>query len=112
MPSGMRDQHAVLPSASRGYRPIIARSKTIHTPIAPVAYDCVKLIFIRHGSAILLSEFGEKPVTVGDVIALATNTVCGSEPEGSITVTTIYLDRDYVIDQVFWQHAVSMPREY
>lgn len=108
MPPGTRDQHAALPAASRGYRPIIARSTTIHAPIAPVAYDCVKLIFIRHGSAILLSEFGEKPVTVGDVIALATNTVCGSEPEGSITVTTIYLDRDYVIDQVFWQHAALL----
>lgn len=108
MPPETLDQHAALPAASRGYRPIIARSKTIHAPIAPVAYDCVKLIFIRHGSAILLSEFGEKPVTVGDVIALATNTVCGGEPEGSITVTTIYLDRDYVVDQVFWQHAALL----
>ncbi|MFC5274131.1 helix-turn-helix domain-containing protein [Brachybacterium sacelli] len=77
-------------------------------PIGPVAYDCVKSIFIRHGSAILLSEFGEKPVTVGDVVALGANTLCGSEPEGSITVTTLYLDRDYVVDQVFWQHAALL----
>lgn len=69
------------------FTPILARSRTLHRPIDPAAYDCVKLIFVRDGSAILLSEFGEKPVAVGDVVALAANTLCGSEPEGSITVT-------------------------
>lgn len=90
------------------FTPIIARTRSVRQPIAPIAYDCVKLIFVRHGSAILLSEFGEKPIKVGDVIALAANTLCGSEPEGSITVTTLYLDRDYVVDQVFWQHAALL----
>ncbi len=108
MSSGTHPQHAALLAGRRDCQPIIARSKTIHAPIAPVAYDCVRLIFVRHGSAILLSEFGEKPVAVGDIVALAANTVCGSEPEGSITVTTLYLDRDYVIDQVFWQHAALL----
>lgn len=87
------------------FLPVLARTRSIHRPVGPVAYDCVKLIFVRHGSAILLSEFGEKPVTVGDVVMLGASTLCGSEPEGSITVTILYLDRDYVIDQVFWQHA-------
>lgn len=99
--------HARL-SPPQAFTPIVARTRAIHHPIGPVAYDCVKLIFIRDGSAILLSEFGEKAVTVGDVVALAANTLCGSEPEGSITVTTLYLDRDYVIDQVFWQHAALL----
>ena len=76
--------------------------------MGPVAYDCVMVIFVRHGSAVLLSEFGEKPVTTGDVVMLGASTLCGSEPEGSITVTTLYLDRDYVIDQVFWQHATLL----
>ena len=35
----------------------------------------------------------------------AANTLCGAEPEGWVTTTTLYLDRDYVIDQVFWQYA-------
>lgn len=90
------------------FAPVVARSRTFHAPIAPVAYDCVKLIFVRDGSAILLSEFGERPVSLGDVVALAANTLCSSEPEGSITVTTLYLDRDYIIDQVFWQHAALL----
>lgn len=100
-----RDQDTASSAAWNGYQPIIARSKTIHAPIAPVAYDCVQLTFVRHGSAILLSEFGQKPVCVGDVVLLGANTLCGSEPEGHITVTTICADTDYVLDQVFWQHV-------
>ena len=87
------------------YAPLLARTRTIHRPVGPVAYDCVKVIVVRDGSAILFSEFGQQPVTIGDVILLGANTLCGSEPEGHITVTTIYADTDYVIDQVFWQHV-------
>ncbi|MEA5052812.1 MAG: AraC family transcriptional regulator [Propionicimonas sp.] len=65
----------------------------------------MKVITVRDGSAILFSEFGQQPVKVGDVILLCANTLCGSEPEGHVTVTTVCLDTDYVIDQVFWQHA-------
>ena len=108
-PSGSIRTGELHSGQSPGQRsPIVARSRSVRRPIAPAAYDCVKLIFVRHGSAILLSEFGEKPVKVGDVIALAANTLCGSKPEGSITVTTIYLDRDYIVDQVFWQHAALL----
>lgn len=38
---------------------------------------------------------------------LAANTLCGAEPEDWITTTTLYLDREYVIDQVFWQYAAQ-----
>lgn len=84
---------------------MLARTSTVHRPVGPIAYDCVKVIVVRDGSAILFSEFGQKPVSVGNVILLGANTLCGSEPEGHITVTTVYLDTDYVIDQVFWQHV-------
>ncbi len=94
-----------MPSQNRDSQPIVARSRTVHRPIIPVAYDCVKVITVRDGSAILFSEFGQQPVKVGDVILLCANTLCGSEPEGHVTVTTVCLDTDYVIDQVFWQHA-------
>ena len=87
------------------YAPLLARTRTIHRPVGPIAYDCVKVIFVRDGSAILFSEFGQKPVKPGDVIVLGANTLCGSEPEGHITVTTVYLDTDFVLDQVRWQYA-------
>jgi len=70
-----------------------------------VAYDCVKVVVVRDGSAFLFSEFGRLPVKTGDVIILGANVLAGSEPEGHITVTTIYLDTDYLLDQVRWQYA-------
>ena len=97
-----RDRCVEIPGT---FAPIIANTRTVHRPVGPLAYDCVKIIVVRDGSAILFSEFGQKPVKVGDVIVLGANTLCGSEPEGRITVTTIYADTDYVIDQVFWQHV-------
>ena len=89
-------------AGGNGFQPLLARTHTIHRPIGPLAYDCVKVIIVRDGSAILFSEFGQKPVRPGDVILLGPNVLCGSEP---ITVTTIYADTDYVIDQAFWQYA-------
>lgn len=85
--------------------PIVARTRSFHRPVGPVAYDCVKIIVVRDGSALLFSEFGQKPVKPGDVILLGANVLCGSEPEGHITVTTVYLDTDYVLDQVRWQYT-------
>ncbi|MCB1297603.1 MAG: helix-turn-helix transcriptional regulator [Microthrixaceae bacterium] len=55
----------------------------------------------------MFSEFGTRHVKIGDVVLLAAKTLCSSEPESSVTTTTIYLDRDYVIDQVFWQYAAQ-----
>lgn len=72
------------------FAPITASTRTIHRPLAPIAYDCVKLIVVRDGSAVLLSEFGERPVSSGDLVLLGSNVLCGSEPEGHITVTTLY----------------------
>ena len=85
--------------------PLAARTQSHHFPLDPVAFDCVKIIVVRAGSARLFSEFGRRHINVGDVVVLAANTLCGAEPEGWITTTTLYLDRDYVIDQVYWQHA-------
>jgi len=64
---------------------VLARTRTVYQPVGPIAYDCVKVIVVLDGSAILFSEFGQKLVTVGDVILLCANTLCESEPEGHIT---------------------------
>lgn len=86
-------------------QPLLTRTRTVHRPAAPVAYDCVRLSFVRDGSAIVLSEFGQRPVKVGDAILLGASVLCGSEPEGHITETTIYADTDYILDQVYWQYS-------
>ncbi|MFV0405344.1 MAG: hypothetical protein ACK5LN_00735 [Propioniciclava sp.] len=65
----------------------------------------MKVIVVRAGAAIRFSEFGTRHVAIGDVVVLAANTLCGAKPEGWITTTTLYLDRDYIVDLVFWQYA-------
>lgn len=83
----------------------MAVTQTTQTTVEPVAYDCVKIVVVRSGAAVVCSEFGTRRAKVGDVAVLAANTLCGAEPEDWFTTTTLYLDRDYVIDQVFWQYA-------
>lgn len=87
------------------YRPILARNWSGRRPVEPAAYDCVRVMVIRDGSAILHSEFGRQPVNPGDVVLLGANTLCGGIPEELVTVTTIYADSDFVVDQVYWQHV-------
>lgn len=92
-------------AAEHAFAPILARTSTVHRPVGPMAYDCVKVIVVRDGAAFIFSELGQQPVKPGDVILLGANVLAGSEPEGHITVTTVYLDTDYVLDQVRWQYA-------
>lgn len=33
------------------------------------------------------------------MILVGANVLCGAEPEGHVTSTTVYLDTDYVVDQ-------------
>ena len=73
--------------------------------MGPVAYDCVRIVVVRDGSAFVFSEFGQQIVKSGDVILLGANVLCGGEPEGHLTATTLYLDTEYALDQVRWQYA-------
>ena len=48
----------------QGFSPVVTRTESVHRRRDPIAYDCVKLIFVRAGAAWLFSEFGERPVGV------------------------------------------------
>lgn len=73
-----------------------------------MVYDCLKFIFIRSGSAIVSSEFGRQAVNVGDAVMLSPNVLFSSEPEDYVTVTAIYVDTDYALDQFFWHHSTIL----
>ena len=62
--------------------PLSARTRTVHRPIGPAAYDCVRLVVVRDGTSIVFSEFGEQPVSFGDAILLGPHVLCGIEPKG------------------------------
>lgn len=87
------------------FQALLARNRTYYRSVGPGSFDCVQVIFIRDGSAFLIGGTGREPVAVGDVLLLGSNVLYGAEPEGHVTVTTIYLDLDYLLDQVFWQHS-------
>lgn len=57
-------------NGSSGSAPISAKTQTFHRPVGPIAYDCVKVIIVRDGSATLFSEFGQRLVKLGDVVLL------------------------------------------
>lgn len=106
-PSRSGEERGSSARSQANFSPLVVQTRSHHSSVDPVAFDCVKLIVIRSGSALLFSEFGTRHVKIGDVVLLAAQTLCGAEPEGSVTTTTIYLDREYVIDQVFWQYAAQ-----
>lgn len=92
------------PYGADGFQPLLARTRTFHRPVDPATYDCVKLVTVRDGSALVYSEFGEKYAKVGDVLLIGANVLCGAQPEGRVTVTVIYLDLDFILDQFFWRY--------
>lgn len=65
----------------------------------------MQLAVIREGSAIVRSQFGQRPVTVGDATLVCSNTLYSAEPEGRCMVTVVSIDTDYLVDQVFWKHV-------
>lgn len=85
--------------------PIRVGTRSLRSPRGPVSYDFVRLVVARAGSAFVFGEFGRWALNVGDVLALAPGTMCGVEPEGWVTATTLMLDRDYLVDQMFWRHS-------
>lgn len=89
----------------RFYSPLIAQTSVLNHPTGPTAYDCLRLIVMREGTAVVFSEFGWQPVSVGDVVLLGPNVLSCTEPEGHTAVTVIYVDTDYALDQFFWQHS-------
>ncbi|AZH79045.1 AraC family transcriptional regulator [Microbacterium sp. Y-01] len=87
------------------YQPFLARTTVLRRPIPPSAHDCVMLLVVREGSAFLSSEFEQQPIRLGDAVVLGASSLYGCVPERSITITTICLDTDYLVDQIFWQHT-------
>lgn len=85
--------------------PIIAKNNAFRQSVGPCAHDCVKLVVIRAGSAILCSRIGQRPVAIGDAVLLCSNTLSAAEPEGCCMFSAIYIDTDYIIDHVFWKHV-------
>lgn len=100
--SGSTRQRTVL-------RPVVARSQRTRRSVGAVAFDCVRLVVVRDGSVILCGECPQRPVSVGDIVLIAPDMPVGYEPEARITITTLHLDTDYLIEHLFWQRLDLIP---
>ena len=87
--------------------PFAARTITIASEVPATAFDCVKFIVVRAGAARLSCGSWVGSVFSGDVLVVSANTVCSATPEPQVTVTTLYIDRNYLIDLVYWQFATT-----
>ena len=45
---------------SMRFQALLARTTTIHRPVEPVTYDCMKTIVVRDGTAIVFGAFGRR----------------------------------------------------
>ena len=90
------------------FLPVLARTRSIRRSAGPMVYDCLKLVFVRSWSAIVFSEFGHQPVSFGDAILIGPNVLFSAEPEDYVTLTAIYVDTDFALDQFFWQHSTVL----
>lgn len=98
---------ASVTARGRGFSPVVVRASTLHRPLRPRAFDCAQMTVVREGSAILFGDFGHRYLNFGDVVLISPFTLLGVEPEPSVTLTTLYVDNDYLVDQVFWQYATA-----
>lgn len=88
-----------------GVATIKVSTQSLSKVVAPIAFNYVKFIVVRQGTATILSEFGQQYIEVGDVVMLAPSVLCGSEPHDQIVTTTIYANTDYTLDQLYWQYS-------
>lgn len=86
-------------------QPLLAQTTRMRQLSALTTYSGVRLTAVRDGSAILSGGFGQRPIRSGDVLLIGANVTYGMEPEGQVTVTAVYLDPDYAVDQFYWQHT-------
>ncbi len=82
------------------YKPVEARTQTAYTPLDAVAYDCLKIIVLRSGSATLVDTCGTHRVEAGDIAVLAWNAACGAEMNArfeAVNTRIDHLDRDIAV---------------
>lgn len=89
--------------------PMVAQTTITRRNLRSRAHDCVSVALIRDGSLVLNHGEEAKPLTVGDAALIAPSYAFGYEPEGWVTVTTLLIDTDYLIEHLYWQNLDVIP---
>lgn len=90
------------------FEPFFARTRSMARAETHIALGCARIAFVRESSAGLLGEFGRQSVGIGNAVLVGPSVLRGAELDGTFTFTTVGLDMDYAIDQVFWQHSAFL----
>src|SRR5690625_3514716 len=88
--------------------PGLGRTRSIRRPIGPMCSDRRRLLVSQSVWAIAFSEVGHQPVSFGDAILIGPNVLFSAEPEDYVTLTAIYVDTGFALDQFFWQHSTVL----
>lgn len=90
-------------------RPVIALTITTRKRQSPTGHDCVQLVVMRDGSAVLDGDYPPRPTAVGDALLIAPDVRLGFQPEGEVTISRLMVDADYLIEHLYWQHMGVIP---
>lgn len=94
---------------SQTFTPILARTIINRRRVETAGYDCVSFWLVRDGSMLLLTNDEFQPLSIGDCVLAAPHTPIRYSPEGAVTLTSLLIDTDYLIEHLFWQHLDLIP---
>lgn len=90
------------------YSPVVAEHCVLRRPVQQLSYDCVRISVVRRGKTRICSGHTEQVARAGDAAIFCPNEVCSLNPVEPTSVSTVYVDTDFLADLVFWQHADSL----
>jgi AraC family transcriptional regulator len=90
--------------------PVEARSGRARVPTAAVSYDCVLLVFIRHGHGRIFTGRGPYPIRAGDLVVLSPGIVHGGDPDPhGVEYSTVFLEPDFLATISSWSRVGREP---
>ncbi|GEM_PF-4485104 len=86
------------------FQPFAVDTRQSRKQVGLLVFDCVAFLVVRDGSVVLTVGERQHPIAFGHAVLIAPRTVFTYEPEGTATLTTLLVDVDYMLDQLYWQH--------
>jgi len=92
------------------FQPFAVDTRQSRKQVSLLVFDCVAFLVVRDGSVVFTVGERQHPIAFGHAVLIAPRTVFTYEPEGTATLTTLLVDVDYMLDQLYWQWAAPVVR--
>ena len=83
--------------------PIHVETESSTRVVEPVAYMCLRFMLVREGRLFMHSRHKTVHARPGMLVIVCGGTLCGAIPEPRATVTTAFVNLDYLLDQLTWR---------